>query len=367
MKILLSAHIGYPWGGVSRRYGDLIQSSLNHKVFLTFFETSPDKNDFYSSGLFNFNNVIQAFIVSLKFFRVLLSSSPDIVHIATAHGYSFVKHSLLVLISKIMGKKVILAPHCSIKVFLASKNQLWNRWAHFIINLCDGVIVLSSEWLTLSDVIPKTKIMYLPNAIDITRYLSLPLDKKRNDNVIKFLFLGHIGREKGVFDLLKAAKLLNESYVTNYRIDIIGEALKIHEAEEAQKMIDEYHLCNNVHIYPAEFDGDKFHRLVDADVFILPSHHEGMPISIIEGMASGLPVIATDVGGIPDLVSSGDNGILVHPSCPEEIAFSIIQLIENPSLRIQMGKRGRIRACQHHDIEKYVDALVEYYSAVLNN
>jgi glycosyltransferase involved in cell wall biosynthesis len=90
-----------------------------------------------------------------------------------------------------------------------------------------------------------------------------------------------------------------------------------------------------------------------------------MPVSIIEAMASGLPVIATNVGGIPDLIENSKNGIIVEPKAPNKLASALIALIEDQLLRYMYGMAGRQKAVENHDINNYVPHLLEFYQTVI--
>jgi hypothetical protein len=137
IKVLLVAHIGFPWGGVSQRYSDLLDSSLSERVDLIFFESSPNKRSISSTGHLNSQNIIGFFAVTVQYIMQLFKQNPSIVHIASAFGYSFTKNSILIIIAKLMGLKVILAPHCSISVFIP-KSKISFRWMKYVLNKCDG-------------------------------------------------------------------------------------------------------------------------------------------------------------------------------------------------------------------------------------
>lgn len=365
MKVLLSSHIGKPWGGVTIQYENLLESSLKQKINLRFFENSVRQRSFSLMGKMNLENIFNAIIVLFKFTKELIKFQPQIVHIATAHKLSFYKNSLLVLVSKLFGKKVILAPHCSISVFLPpSQSFLW-KYVLFILKKCDGLVVLSQEWLVLQENLPDCRIEYLPNAIDLKSYISI--NGTRKNEKIKILFLGHIGAEKGIYDLIDAVKILKTQSLRNYEINLLGESLRAGESENIIRLVDRYGLNNLIHFYPPEFGDLKIKRLAESDIYILPSHHEGMPISVIEAMASALPVIATKVGGIPDMIESGVNGLLVPKEDPVKLADSLGYLINNPEKRRQIGSAARKTALENHDVEKYVNKLFSFYQTLCSN
>ena len=105
--------------------------------------------------------------------------------------------------------------------------------------------------------------------------------------------------------------------------------------------------------------------LAQSQIFILTSHYEGLPISILEAMRAGLPVIATKVNGIPEEVEHGKTGLLVPDKDVEELAKAISTLIESPELRQQMGKAGRQKFLDEFTIERMIDETRTVYEQVL--
>ena len=364
LKVMLVTHIGFPWGGPTQRYFDLLESSLSLKTDLTFFESSPNKKSFSGAGSLNSENILNFFAVCTKFIRTLFRVKPSIVHIASTYGYSFVKHSILILIAKLGGSKVILAPHCSISVFIP-KSKLFNRWMEFILNRCDGMIVLSSEWLEIKEITHKSKIILLKNSINLANYLELERSRKKQNEKVRIIFLGHIGIEKGIVDLIQAVKFLHDKGISGFEVGIYGEDLHPGELEQAKELVKSLELDNLILFYKPIFGDKKVEVFRDADIFMLPSHHEGLPISVIEAMAAGLPVIATRVGGIPDLIDNSKSGILVNSKTPLDLANAMITLIDNEQLRNSYGLEGRKKASENHDVENYVERLVSFYQEVI--
>lgn len=102
------------------------------------------------------------------------------------------------------------------------------------------------------------------------------------------------------------------------------------------------------------------------DVFVLPSVSEGMPITILEAMDAATPVIATRVGGVPELVDDGETGLLVPPRDPEALGAAILHLLESPRLRADMGQRGRERVARHFSADRMVASTDQLFRRLLS-
>jgi glycosyltransferase involved in cell wall biosynthesis len=126
-----------------------------------------------------------------------------------------------------------------------------------------------------------------------------------------------------------------------FRILLVGGEENKGEMDSLKKAVEDSQLSNWIILTDEVNVEDVPIFLGISDVFVLPSYREGMPMSIIEAMRSGKPVIATTVGGIPDMIETGVSGILVDPGAPNEIASAILKLKNNESLLRNMGIGAR--------------------------
>ena len=109
---------------------------------------------------------------------------------------------------------------------------------------------------------------------------------------------------------------------------------------------------------------DKLRLLQQAALLVLPSYAEGVPIAVLEGMAAGLPVVTTPVGGVPDIFEDGVNGLLVPPGDPAALADAIERLLDDPDQRRSMGEANRRKALKEFDVPIYVEKLLGLYRDV---
>ena len=110
---------------------------------------------------------------------------------------------------------------------------------------------------------------------------------------------------------------------------------------------------------------EKENLLKNADIFLLPSYTEAMPMSILEAMGYGLPIVTTNVGGIPQLVEDGKNGYMTDPGNIDSFVKAILKLISNNELIYDMGKKGIEKAYEKYSLEKHLEKVCKLYENVL--
>ena len=103
----------------------------------------------------------------------------------------------------------------------------------------------------------------------------------------------------------------------------------------------------------------------NATIQVVPSHYEGVPTVLLEGMSRGLPVVATNIGSNADIISSGFNGFLVPPKCPEAMASVILDLLDNYSLRKKVGKEARRTIEENYTWDRITDKVLNCYKSIL--
>lgn len=362
--MLLAGHIGEPRGGVSTYYETLLRSTLKDQVDLYFFDTSKGVLNSANRGKLRLINWIDALENILRFLLALVSVKPDLVHLGTAYGASFVKHSAMVCLARIFFFPVIIQPHCSVNKILPGNKGLWIKFVLFILRQCKGVIILSKEWEVLLEFVPQVRICYIPNGIDVKLYSQLPRPRQDADGKVNILYMGHVTREKGLFDLVQATQIIC-GRSTGFIVNIVGEVLINDELHAMNELINSNDLQEKIKIFNPEYGRKQIDRFESADIFVLPSYHEGMPMSVIEAMAAGLPVVASNVGGIPDLIEDGMTGKLVIPGDVQGLSSSLLELVENPEKRLTWGEKARLKAIQYFNIEDRVTSLVLFYGSLV--
>lgn len=268
------------------------------------------------------------FVFMCSYFRLccrfVFDREVKVVHIHTAAGSDFQRSAMIVNLAKIFKKKIIIHSHASeFKVYYDGANNNERKWIVDTLRNADILIALSNswkEWFTQIGVNPD-KICILHN---ITSYPHIQNQNRKASIPIRFLFMGEIGQRKGVFDIIRA--------LTIHKSELEGKAiLRIGGNKNEQKLISDIKNggLDNIVSFEGFVTGEKKINLLNwADVYILPSFNEGLPISILEAMSYSLPVISTPVGGIPEVIDA-KNGIMVTPGNDEEIYHAMKFYIDN--------------------------------------
>ena len=171
--------------------------------------------------------------------------------------------------------------------------------------------------------------------------------------------VGRLHRQKGFTDLLTAIAQVQEHILT-VRLLLVGDG-ELRDDLEIQAQSSG--LSDVVTFTGARSDVPEI--LAGLDVFVLPSLWEGMPNVVLEAMAASLPVVATAVGGTPEVVVDGVTGLLVPPRDPDALAQAITRLLRDPDLRRKMGRAGRERVERHFGVERMVQATEALYEELV--
>ena len=288
--------------------------------------------------------------------RLLTDRRIRIVHIHTAAEGSFRKHAWFVRTGIRLGRRVILHSHGSrLRTWYEHSPETGQARIRRTLRQADRVVALSASWRDwfISLGVPEEKVVILNNIVPHPQPVPTPADGRRH-----FLFLGEIGPRKGVFDLLEAfarQKRLQEGAF----LHIGGNR----NEERLRTAIREKGLETFVRFEGYVTGERKRQLLTQADVFVLPSHDEGLPVSILEAMSYGCAIVSTPVGGIPEVVRPGENGLLVPPGDPQRLSEALVSVLDEASLR-RMGAASRERVKPYYP-EAVLADLGDLYRSLL--
>lgn len=212
------------------------------------------------------------------------------------------------------------------------------------------------------------KLVTIHNGIDLATISFIPREKAQQKILSNKalpadrLVIGTIAewtKNKGLIYLLEAVKQIKQPF----DLVLIGSG----ENPDKEKMYRLTEKYKNIHLI--EFVPEAINHIVDYlkafDIFVLPSIKEGLPYTIIEAMAAQLPIIATDVGGIPEMIIDQENGLLIQPKNSQQLAEKITYLLDNPEIAKQLAQKAKQKAEKEFNLEKMVRQTKElYYKSV---
>lgn len=292
----------------------------------------------------------------LKFTLMLLTRPTiKIVHVHGCSDNSFWRKRMFVNVAHALGRKIVYHMHGGgFKDFsLNNKPQVQE-----MLDKVDVLAVLSDSWQQFfTENFNAKAIEVLPNGITApTQFAPAP-----TKGPVRMLFLGMINANKGIYDIIDAVAANREHYSGRLKIEICG----IGEVDNMLARAKELGV-DNVIEYGGWVSGEeKARRLAQCDAFLLPSHFEGMPVCILEAMSYGKPILATRVGGIPDIVLNGANGLLIPAGNPQALTRAIDYIVDNPQIRQKMGAASLSRIAYHLP-DRIASKLEEIYKSLLS-
>ncbi|MFC5271568.1 glycosyltransferase family 4 protein [Adhaeribacter terreus] len=270
-----------------------------------------------------------------------------IIHLHCATRGSFIRKYILFFLGKyFLKKKVILHIHSGEFItFYQQSNLLLKYFIKHLVTKADILICLTNSWkVTFKATFGLNDVISLPNLVDKASELSLIQKKTKISNKTTFLFLGIIKEKKGIFDLIEATAILKNLYPDQFEVLIGGEG----ESTKLTQLINKYNLTDCIKRLGWIKEEQKHDTLINSDVYILPSYFEGLPMSILEAMSFGMPVIASNVGGIPEIVLDNENGYLIVPGEINELAKKMAAFLDNPTLIKSMGYNSLNRIKEYY-------------------
>lgn len=298
----------------------------------------------------------------LSFFKVF--NKADLIHVHAIDVFG----AFSILIAKLIRKPVVVTVHRA--DVLPSNSLFLNILRIIAFKVVDAIIAVSkaTKKLALNVGAPANKITVIYNAVDETMFtprskslcrqkLGLP----QNSKII--LFVGNLIPRKGVEYLIRALPIILTK-IPNVLLVVIGDGPQRNELEHLAK---ELNLEQNI-VFTGRISTEKLCLYYGAaDIFVLPSLHEGHPMVLLEAMASGLPVVATKVSGNMETVIHGKNGYLVEPKNAHQLANAIIKILSERKQISKFGKASLMIYRKKFSEEKQICKIAEIYSRILRS
>ena len=347
-KILLVSPLPPPVGGIASwtvNMLDYFKNYSNKNYILEHLNNAMQLRNITSTSklLRVYFGIINFLFFYVKLFKKILHK-PDLCHFTSSASLGLFKDIFFILTCRLFNIETIIHYRFGrIPELYESKNWEW-KLLIFVNKIITFVIIINQKSL---DILNKYhKYVFLienpvaPQLIEFKKGA-----EKREENSI--VFVGHVTKQKGIYELFEATKNLD----SKYKLEIVGP----YEENVKQDLLEMFGHEELVFCGPLSKE-IVYEKMINSKLLILPSYTEGFPNVIIEGMALGCSIIATDVGAIPDMLG-GDRGVVIEPRNVDQLREAIQNLLLNESIRTEISLNAESYALENYTIENIVKKL----------
>ena len=301
--------------------------------------------------------------------KKLTNLDPDIIN---THSHGLIHTDITSILSKIRKVPMVLTIHSSgdiaARSYMSPLLKLYNTTiGKFSLKAANRIIVTSPQMAEyFYRQIDKEKIHVIPNGIEYKKFINMPpasiFKNRYNIKGKVVLFVGRLLPLKGIQYMLKAApQILKQVPETNFVIVGGGSSFK----RKLEKLSHNVGVDDRVVFTGFKSSNQLLEAYSSADVFVLSSiHREGLSIVTLEAMASGIPVVVSNLGGLPSIVKDGVTGLLVEPKNERQLADSIIKLLLDEKLALEMGDNGK-KVAKSFDWQAIAEKTEDVYKVVI--
>jgi glycosyltransferase involved in cell wall biosynthesis len=355
------------FGGVEEHNRNLIEylssnENVNLKI-LTYGENEELNNKTHILRRLTNKLWIYPFIIIYDVYRLMREIkriNPDIIHFQSTHP--------LYCLGAILAQRnyaTVITVHGIMAVEMKFHNErsfllkFFSKFSEKIaLSRIKNIIVVAPEIEEIIKKITDSNTYIIPNGVKLDNIPKINPIKLYGENNI--LFIGNLVCRKGVHYLIEACSKINNS-ITNFRLFIVGSGVN---EDYFKCMVEKYGLKNKVEFVGFIEGNKKYSYLKAVDLMVLPSMWESLPIVVLEAMACGKPVIASNVGGVAFLVRDGVNGFLVNPGDVDDLAKKMYLLLNDSQLQLEMSRES-LRMVKNFEWSKIVDRTVNVYKEII--
>lgn len=344
MRILMIGPDRSVHGGISGVVNNYYEAGLAKKVRLTYIGTMAEGG--------RTRKLLKAAGAYLRFLFCIAGC--EIVHVNMASDASYYRKSVFVRTARLFGKRIVIHQHGGdFENFYGGLSSKGKKGVRRVLAMGDAFVVIApylGEFF--GKLIGREKITVLPDSIPIPP----PVSKEYGQH--KLLFLGRICREKGIGELLEVMPSLKEKY-PDIRLYLGG----IFEDPQLKGQVEALGGCVEWIGWVSGREKERYLR--ECDIFVLPSYFEGQSVAILEAMAYSCAVVASNVGGIPQMILAGETGILTAPGSARDLRRGLEEALSDEALCERLGGNARRKVEEEFSIGKNMEQLLFIYQKVL--
>lgn len=340
---------------------------VNDEFDADFINPSTSTNITDDMGKWRMSKIYKLLQIQIRILKALLNKKYDLCYFTlTSNGPGYYRDLPIVFILKLFGKKIIYHFHNK-GVAIAGKRKLYNLLYRYTFKNSLAILLSRYLYYDIESYVKRENVFYCPNGIPDNKVNNTRKSPSiGNTAPCRLLYLGNMMVEKGVYLLLEACKRLKEKKIF-FECHFVGGWSNISEQEFADWLLKNK-LSDIVFSHGPRYDQEKDAYFDNSDIFVFPTtyHHEVLPIVNLEAMQHGLPIVSTPEGAIRDEVIDGETGFLVPQNNVEILVEKLELLIQNPTLRLEMGLKGEKRFKELFTLDKFEENLTTILRDAIN-
>ena len=347
MKVLMIGPAKSVNGGISAVVNTYYRFGLETRAEVKYIGTMEDGSKWHKlfvalSALFQFIGCVRQY---------------DIIHVNMSSDVSLCRKLIFIWIASIHRKKIVIHQHGGhIEEFYEKQcNALLRKIIRKTLGKADKILVIAPYLAEFfSQIIEKDKMVVFPNSVYV------PCGEEKDYSAKKILFLGRLCREKGIEELIEACKSLRqEGYLLELFLGgVWAETSLKQKADECSSWIHQLG-------WIGEKEKDKYLR--ECNIFVLPSYFEGQSVSLLEAMSYKCACVASEVGGIPQMLIHEETGLFSQVKDADSIKRQIKRYLDDVKLQEKMGTAAAKKIREEFNIEKNMDKLFNIYDELMKD
>lgn len=350
MRVLFIMHMPPPVHGAAMMGKYIHDSRVVNETFDCHYINLATAKDLADIGKIRLQKFTQFYQLLNKIRKEVKRIRPELVYVTpNAKGGAFYKDFIVIQMLKSMGCKVVVHYHNK-GVSLKQDKVIDNLLYRIFFKKLKVILLAEALYADVQKYVSHKDVCICPNGIP--EALTAEPSAGKHNAIPKLLFLSNLLIDKGVFTLLDACKILKEKGY-QFTCDFVGGETADINAERFNQEVAIRELNECVCYKGKKYGAEKEEMLKSVDLFILPTYNECFPLVLLEAMQQGLPCIASNEGGIADIIIPNETGYIVPKKSAQELADKIEILLKDNSLRLEMGKKGLERYKQHFTLEAF--------------
>ncbi len=345
IKVLMVGPDRSVHGGISAVVNNYYDAGLDQKIGLCYIGTMVE------------GSKLRKLIKAVEAFALFCVKVPgyQVVHVNMASDSSYYRKSFFIRTAKLFGKKIVIHQHGGDfeSFYYKEQDDRGRKRIDRVLSMGDAFLVLAPVWKEFfGHIVSKNKITVLPDAIGIPESVSKEYGQH------KILFLGRLCKEKGIGELLQIVPEIKKKYPETM--------LYLGGIWEDESLREEAWKYKEYVSWLGWITGEEKRKYLEmCDVFVLPSYFEGQSVSLLEAMAFSCAVVASETGGIPQMIVRDYTGILVKPKDSDSLKNGLERALADAELCRRLGRQARRKVSEEFSIEKNMEKLLQIYREVL--